>query len=529
MSHNKKPLGLVAVGAVAALVLAACSGSATTPADSSDTTQATSADSTLTIALLGDISVPDPDTAYDGTELNLVNSAYEGLVTYEPGNPVPTLIPVLATDWSVDDTNTVYTFTLREGVTFHDGTEFTSAAIEPSFNRRVAMDRGPAYFAAGVEQVETPSDFEVIITLSAPNSAFLDYLASPFGPKIISPTALEENSADNGESFFASQDAGTGPYVYSGFTPGTSYQLTAYDDYWGDEPGYETVDFKVISNLATIQMELESGTVDGIIGYSDKTSFEGYLESDSLSAYAFDSLQSPTLFVNPDSATLGDDQTRVDFLSGVDFPALAEAAFGVTGEPTSELFPRNLIDSSLNQQVIEYDDGALEELAAGDLAGETITIGYPAVSPAAQALSENLAAVLNSAGITAESVGYAQGTYYSSLEDPATSPDLTFFTGFPDTAHPDAWARVFYTPAGGLDLFGVEVPGVTELLDEALATGDESLYGEVVELVSGSGYWYTVALAKGTAVFSNDVAGVDTSNNPVITGVLDISKLTPAG
>lgn len=519
MSLSRRAMSAGALAAGVALALSACGGSSTS--------LSRTVDSTLELALLGDIATPDPDTAYDGTELNLVNAAYEGLVTYEPGNAEPTLAPALATDWTVSDDNTVFTFTLRSGVKFHDGTAFTSAAIEPSFARRTAVDSGPAYMVADVASVETPTDTQVVITLGSPNADFLDLLASPFGPKIISPKALEANSADNGTTYFADHDAGTGPYSYGAFTPGTSYELTAYGEYWGDKPAYSTVKFEVVSNLATVQLQLESGQTDGLIGYTDKTSFESYKTSDTLATYAFDSMQTPTMFINPKSATLGGDKTRVSFVSGIDFTDLATKALGDTASPTTELFPHSLIPEDLNQQAITYQVGALATLASGELRGKSLTIGYASVSPAAQALSDNLAAVLNSAGIKATSVGYAQGTYYSALEEDG-APDITFFTGFPDTAAPDAWARVFYTPSGGLDLFGAEVEGVEDLLNKALSTGDDALYGEIAEKVSSSGYWYSVAAAKGTAVFQKNISGVDKSFNPVITGVLDISKLAPS-
>ncbi len=522
MTHFKRIVGVTAAGAAAVLALSACSGSVGTDDAASD-----GSGSTLNLAFFGDISTPDPDTAYDGSELNLVNSAYEGLVTYEPGVAEPTLAPALATEWSVNEDNTVYTFTLRPDVTFHDGTELTSAAVEPSFARRTAVDAGPAYMVADVASVETPSDTEVVITLKAPSSAFLDYLASPFGPKIISPKALEENSTDNGSDFFATSDAGTGPYEYGTFDKGTSYELTAYPDYWGDAPGYDTIDFTVVSNAATLQLQLESGDIDGIAGYNDKTSFEAYQAGDKLATYAFPSMQTPTLFVNPASAALGDTTARLAFLSSIDFASLADAALGATAEPTTELFPANMVDPSLDQQAITYDPAALDGLAT-TLAGKSISIGYASISPDAQALSDNLAAVLNGAGVSATSVGYAQGTYYSSLSDPAAAPDLTFYAGFPDTGAPDAWARVFYSPSGGLDLFGATVDGLDALLDQALQTGDESLYGEIATKVSESGYWYTVASSKGTAVFQKSVGGVDESFNPVITGALTLSKLYPA-
>src|SRR5690606_25513691 len=122
---------------------------------------------------------------------------------------------------------------------------------------------------------------------------------------------------------------------------------------------------------------------------------------------------------------------------------------------------------------------------------------YPESSPPAQLLCDNTAAVLNGAGIKTKSVGFAQGAYYEALEKGADAPDMTYFTGFPDTAHPDAWGFVFYTPDGGLDLFGADVPGLADKLAEAAETYDLDAYGEAAQMVSESGYWYSVATSMG--------------------------------
>ena len=523
LPRRSKPTFFAIAALGTALALAGCTGG-TTPGSAA-------APGSLKLAFLGGIKTPDPDTAYDGAELNLVDSAYEGLLTYKAGQAEPELTGVLATKWTADPTNTVFTFELRAGVTFHDGTPFTSAAVAASFKRRTDLDAGPAYMVADVKSVETPSDSQVKITLTGPNSAFRDLLASPFGPKMVSPAAIAAHpKSGDGETWFATHDAGTGPYRYGTFTEGTSYQLTAYDKYWGPKPGYSTVDFAVLSSLATIQLKLTSGELDGLVGYADSATFAALKGKSDLKTYAFASMQTPTLFVNPKSPALGAAATRLKFLAGIDFTALAGKALGDIAKPTTEVFPVNLLDSpDRDQQKITYDPAALASLASGALAGKTIKIAYGNTGADAQSLSDNLAAVLNAAGIKTQSTGYALGNYFPELAKGAAAPDLTFFSGFPDTAHPDAWASVFYTPKGGLDLFGAEVPGLSALLGTARETDDQALYGQAAAKVSESGYWYSVATSLGTAVFATDVGGVDQSWNPVITGVLDLRLLHPGG
>lgn len=138
---------------------------------------------------------PDPDVNYDGPGLNIIQNTYEGLVKYEDGTGTAKIVPSLASAWKVSQDGLTYTFTLRDGVTFHDGTPLTSKAVAEAVERRAQVDGGPAYMTADVTKVATPDDHTAVLTLSAPNSAFLDYLASPFGLKLISPTVLAKHAA----------------------------------------------------------------------------------------------------------------------------------------------------------------------------------------------------------------------------------------------------------------------------------------------------------------------------------------------
>ncbi|GMA34703.1 ABC transporter substrate-binding protein [Demequina litorisediminis] len=180
---NRRTTFALASAAALALGLSACSSAdEALPGQSSGGSDAAAVDTTLDIGLSSDMSAPDPSSAYDGTEVTVVNAAYEGLLKYQVGADEPEIVPSLATDWTVSEDGLTYTFTLREGVTFHDGTALTSAAVQPSIDRMLTEGaNGPGYMVAGIASVETPSDTEVVFTLDAPNAAFLDYLASPFG------------------------------------------------------------------------------------------------------------------------------------------------------------------------------------------------------------------------------------------------------------------------------------------------------------------------------------------------------------
>src|SRR5882757_441780 len=136
--------------AVVGLILSACSTkSSTTGAGSTPSTNGT-----LNLAYLADMSVPDPDVFYDVEGNTVILSVYQGLVDYKPDST--TIEPVLATSWDISPDQTTYTFHLRPGVTFHDGTPFDATAAKASFQRRISVASAPAYMLAQVADMQTP-------------------------------------------------------------------------------------------------------------------------------------------------------------------------------------------------------------------------------------------------------------------------------------------------------------------------------------------------------------------------------------
>ena len=221
---------------VVALVAAACGDDdSDAPAPAAPTTSASTADSDATdapttttsqaesdalpdcgqleMAFPFDMQVPDPAIFYQSDGLNVTRSAYEGLLRYRPNTTLPEIEPLLAESYNISDDGLVYTFQIREGVKFHDGTDLTAQDIVASFERRVGVDAGPAYMLWDVASYETPDDFTLIITLNQPDSAFIHYMAAPYGPGIVSPEAVEANAVgdDLAQAWIATHSAGTGP------------------------------------------------------------------------------------------------------------------------------------------------------------------------------------------------------------------------------------------------------------------------------------------------------------------------------
>lgn len=205
----------------------------------------------------GDIGSFDPDNAFEVDGLSAVNAVYEGLLEYAPGST--DIVPLLAEGWEVSENGTTYTFDLRDGVTFHDGTPMTSAEVRAAFARRQAGDLVLSYFLWNVEAMETPDADTLVLRLGMPQPSFLDNLASPWGPKVVAPEALEM-----GGDWMNDSAIGTGPFALSRFDRGSGYTLSAYGDYWGDAPHFETVEIAIVPDISQQVLQLRSGDLDAV-------------------------------------------------------------------------------------------------------------------------------------------------------------------------------------------------------------------------------------------------------------------------
>ena len=208
----------IAVGAIA---LAACGGSSSkssSPSGDSSTPSTLPVGSrVLKMAFNANMQVPDPDIFYEVEGNEVTTSVYEGLARYKPDSPE--IEPALAKSWTISPDGTTYTFKLRDGVKFHDGTPMNAASWQADFKRRTDVNNAPAYMLADVTSTEAPDPLTFVVHLKQPVSPFLDYMALPYGPKAVSPTALKAHAGtDFAQNYLKDHDAGTGPYTITKFT-----------------------------------------------------------------------------------------------------------------------------------------------------------------------------------------------------------------------------------------------------------------------------------------------------------------------
>ena len=236
MSNKKKSITLAALLCILMLPLAVCGCGKSGGKDKSS----------ITVGIPQDLDGLDPHLATAAGTKEVLFNIYEGLVKAQPDG---SLQPAVAQSYEISDDGTVYSFVLRDGVKFHDGTSVTVQDVKYSIERCAGLDGAEALLPAFSSIKEVIVDgYEIKIRLKESNTEFLAYLTAAIVPKHV-----EDLNAT---------PVGTGPYKYVSRSPQENVVLTRFDDYWGDKAYIRDVTLKIISNPDTIVMSLEGGSVD---------------------------------------------------------------------------------------------------------------------------------------------------------------------------------------------------------------------------------------------------------------------------
>ena len=239
--------------------LCACGGSKTAEGTSEAAGESSEAETSNTLSegtpvpggsvvygMTQDLARLDPHVDTDAGTRDVVFNLYEGLVkpTSDGG-----FIPAVASDYIISDDAKTYTFTLRDGITFHDGTPVTIEDVKYSIDRYAEIQGESSAFSSLVDSVEVQDDKTLVVNLKESYSEFLPMMTIAIIPQ------SNEDPAGN--------PIGTGPFKYVSYTPGQNLELEKYDGYWQEGvPSLDSVEFKFIADVDTAFVELQAGTID---------------------------------------------------------------------------------------------------------------------------------------------------------------------------------------------------------------------------------------------------------------------------
>jgi peptide/nickel transport system substrate-binding protein len=251
---NKRAIALLAMTGM--LLVSACGNGQT----SSSTSSGPRHGDTLKVAIGIDPDTLDPAAQTTTTASQVVDMMAETLVTIDGSGNIK---PLLATKWEQAGDGLSWTFTLRQGVKFQDGTPFNAQAVKFSIDRLLSPNTfktqpGILGGKTGIAGVDVVDDSHVRINLSSRLAPFVAGMTQT-NAAIISPASV--NVAPNKPEQIA-QPVGTGPYKFKDRVAGDHITLAANKDYWGQKPNYDTQEIKVVPDAVGRETAVKSGGVD---------------------------------------------------------------------------------------------------------------------------------------------------------------------------------------------------------------------------------------------------------------------------
>lgn len=314
-----KRLTLTIAGAVAALaMLAACSPAAPTPQPSGSGPSTPAEGGTIVVAQSAELQSVDARDMTSNQERAVNGLFYDPLVgrgaDYE-------LAPKLATKWEQTDP-LVWEFTLREGVTFHDGSPFTAADVVFTFESILDLEQGwkTAQYTRTVASVEAAGDYTVRILTKEPDPQ----LAARLTQVNIVPQKVVEAGGDEA---FAMNPIGTGAFKFASWNRDVELVLERYDDYWGGAPKVDRIVIKPIPEAAARVAAIQLGTAD--IAATVSPELAKTMEGTPGVRVAIErSMEIATIILNIEQEELQDPRVRQALNYAVDKPAIMNAIMG---------------------------------------------------------------------------------------------------------------------------------------------------------------------------------------------------------
>jgi peptide/nickel transport system substrate-binding protein len=335
----------------------------------------------------------DPTSAAAGAiDQVLYSNVFEGLTRFGPDGSVN---PGLAASWDISEDGLRYTFNLREGVAFHDGTAMDAEDVVFSLDRARAEDSTNAQKAlfAEIEGVEAVDPTTVRVTLSTANGSFLFNMA--WGDAVIVASESIENIKTN--------PVGTGAFKFSNWVQGDQIELVRNEDYWGTPANLETATFKFISDPTAAFAAMMAEDVDVFYSYPAPENLPQF-EADARFEVLVGSSEGETILaINNLMEPFTDVRVRKAVAHAIDRQAIIDGAMFGLGTPIGTHFaPHNpdYVDLTNNSQ---YDPELAKSLLteAGYPDGFTTTLKLPPPSYARRG-GEIIASQLRAVGIQTE-------------------------------------------------------------------------------------------------------------------------------
>ncbi len=502
---------------------------------------------TLTVVLNGSPSDLDPHSQYDYRSTLAVHGPYEGLIGLKD-DKTDEYVGLIAESWEPNQDRSVWTFRLREGVTFQDGSPCDAEAVRRSYERLLTLGQGAvnvvSRFVDDPSRISAPDPRTVVFDLGRPQPLFEAAMAATLGVQVVNVrVAMEhEEDGDQGNAWLQlnAEGTGTGPYRIAEFRPGEQVVMERYDGYWGGWDGehFDRIVIRVVEEAETRRQLIERGEAD----VADAVTPEALAELEQNPDLVVDRSPSTEVayFVLTEAGPLASPEARQAMCYAFPYQEVIDGVYN--GAPTQARGPVADCVRGFSPEAVGYttDLARARELfaQAGVAKGTELTLmtqtGAELVRSSAQLFQANLEEVGIRLSIEEVDTSIFTDTFYG--DAPAEErPHVMPWSWWPD--YNDAWNQLY--PIVSCDSWGSNGGNggfycnerVDELLAQARDAADPEAYraavAEAQRIVSGddpAAIYYLQG--RWTTILRRNILGF--VFNPINVGTFDFYRMSRA-
>lgn len=449
--------------------------------------ESVSQDSDLTCATYVDFTTMDPMDTSDTMSGGIQRLIMDGLFGFDDEMK---LIPMLATGYTANDDATEFTVTLRQGISFSDGTPFNADAVIANANRWMDKDLGlkrTTFLCNTLASCDKVDDNTVKFTLSSPFGAFINSLAHP-ATLLMSPKTIEA-----GLDACASAPVGTGQYTFREWTQGDHLTVDLKKDWWGytekmddgntlvaSDAGFKTITFKPVKEGATRAAMLQSG--DAQVIWDIPAESLSTLQADpNVNVNTQEGLVTYWLMMNTQKTPYTDVKVRQAMNYAIDKEAFIKICYNGLGTPATSMMGKQTQFYKGNDPYPYDPEKAKELLKEAGLENGFTTLFMYRNSSTNQKVAEFLKQQLEQVGITVELKAMESAVLNQTVQDcdkPGSEADVElYYSGWSSSTGDADWGlRPMLAkesePPMSYNISYYENDEVDQLLKDALATAD---------------------------------------------------------
>ena len=475
------------------------------------------------VLIVGQIAEPqslDPHTVTATNDFRILVNIYDGLVRYKNGTLE--VEPALALSWEVSEDGKTYTFKLRPGVTFHDGTPFNAQAVKFNFDRMLNeqhpfYNTGPfplSFNFSSIETVNVIDDSTVEFKLKEAFAPFLSNLAYPTG-LIVSPAAVEQYGKDYGR-----HPSGTGPFKFVEWQSSQRVVVERNPDHWDGAPALEAVVFRPITDANTRVAEMMAGGIDVMVevppdNLANFRNDSAFTVAEQVGPHVWFSI------LNTREGPFKDKRVRQAANYAVNKQGLVDNV--LQGTATVSAGPIPPAFNWVKSEVTPYPhdpEKAMALLAEAGVENPEVTFfitegGSGMLDPVTMGTA--IQADLQAVGFKVKIETYEWNSFLAQvnggLADKADMAEMAWMTNDPDTLPYLALRSAALPEQGGFNSGYYQNKQLDEIIEKARTSTDQaeraSLYAQVQQIVHDDAPWLFVANWKQNAVTRANVQGFE--------------------